>query len=83
MATQTLLQLQTALERMGYEAEPFDPFTPPKTRVFGKRPRTVDTPGEPYPPGYYTEQAVKSLQFDRWVEQMETQRRWDRRNNIA
>jgi len=60
-------KLKQALDRMGMTYDDYDPSFPPQ-RKFALQPRATMTPGEPYPPGYYTSQAVASLKFDRWIE---------------
>lgn len=61
-----LAQLRIALKRMGGDYE-FDPYLPPLT-TRESRPRAVDTPGVPYPPGYWANQAAASLKHDQWLE---------------
>ena len=66
MARATSQQLGRALRRMGIDYD-FDPYLPTKQR-YAKAPKAIETPGVPYPPGYYTNLAVASLRFDRWIE---------------
>ena len=58
-------QLARTLKRMGLEYD-FDPYLPTKQR-YPNTPKSLNTPGEPYPPGYYTSQAMASLRFDQWI----------------
>ena len=59
-------QLTRRLKDMGLEYI-FDPSVPTRQR-FARPPKFVALPGMPYPPGYYTDQAMASIRFDRYIE---------------
>ena len=75
----TSQQLSKSLRRMGL-LDDFDPFAPPK-RGFQYLPlrqweERIHTPGRPYPPGYYTNEAVKAEKFDKYVGWLEKKKKF-------
>lgn len=53
----------------------YDPFLPPLELPKWLTRHSTHTPGTPYPPGYYVDEAQEAINFDKHIEILERKKR--------